>query len=146
MMSFKHLLLTVLIAFAAALGGVVAGRLLFPAAQAPGAELHGLLHHGLDLDAAQQTKLDDLERQFALRRKALEMALRADNARLAAAIEAEHSAGPQVRAAVDRIHFTMGELQKETLAHVFAMRAILRPDQAAKFDKVVVRALTAEGR
>lgn len=145
-MSLKHLLLTVLIAFAAALGGVAAGRLLLPAAQPPSAELHGLLHNGLDLDAAQQAKLDDLERQFALRRKALEMALRADNARLAAAIEAEHSAGPQVRTAVDRIHFSMGELQKETLAHIFAMRAILRPDQAAKFDKVVVKALTTEGR
>jgi hypothetical protein len=38
----------------------------------------------------------------------------------------------------------MGDLQKETLEHIFAMRAVLRPDQAAKFDDAVVKALTAQ--
>ena len=38
----------------------------------------------------------------------------------------------------------MGELQKETLEHIFAMRSLLRPDQAAKFDGAVVKALTAD--
>ncbi|MCX8476337.1 MAG: periplasmic heavy metal sensor [Sphingomonas sp.] len=141
-----RLLLVALIAFAAAVAGVLAARWFVPALRQPGSELHALLHDGLDLDAAQQAKLDALERQFALRKRALEMELRADNARLAAAIEAEHSAGPRVRDAVDRIHVAMGALQKETLAHVFAMRAILRPDQAARFDQAVVKALTAEAR
>jgi hypothetical protein len=36
----------------------------------------------------------------------------------------------------------MGMLQKETLKHIFAMRAVLRPDQAAKFDAAVVKVLT----
>ena len=36
----------------------------------------------------------------------------------------------------------MGELQKATLSHVFAMRAVLRPDQAARFDAAVAEALT----
>jgi nickel and cobalt resistance protein CnrR len=40
----------------------------------------------------------------------------------------------------------MGDLQKETLEHIFAMRAVLRPDQAAKFDQTVVKALTAKER
>lgn len=145
-MGIPRTLLLVLIAFAAAFGGVALGRVFFPYPQQPGAELHAFLHDGLDLDAAQQAKLDELEHQFALRKRSLEMQLRANNARLAAAMEAEHSAGPGVHEAVDRIHTTMGELQKETLAHVFAMRAILRPDQAAKFDKAVVKALTAENR
>jgi hypothetical protein len=38
----------------------------------------------------------------------------------------------------------MGELQKETLQHIFAMRAVLRPDQTSKFDAAVVKALTAK--
>jgi hypothetical protein len=38
----------------------------------------------------------------------------------------------------------MGQLQKETLEHIFAMRALLRPDQVAKFDAAVVKALTAD--
>ncbi len=145
-MGTRRVLLLALIAFVAALGGVAAGRFLLPATPAPGGELHMLLHSGLDLDAEQHARIEALEQQFALRKQALEMGLRADNARLAAAIEAEHSAGPQVREAVDHIHIAMGEMQKETLAHVFAMRAALRPDQAAKFDKAVVKALTAETR
>ena len=40
----------------------------------------------------------------------------------------------------------MGELQKETLAHIFAMRALLKPDQAAKFDAAVTKALTEDAR
>ena len=40
----------------------------------------------------------------------------------------------------------MGELQKETLAHIFAMRQILRSDQTARFDQAVVKALTTGTR
>lgn len=128
----------------AAVAGVFAGRYMFPAPQPAGVELHVLLHDGLDLDDRQRARLDVLEQRFAVRRRALELELRADNARLADAIEAEHGNGPQVTAAVDRSHAAMGELQKETLAHVFAMRQILRPDQAKTFDRAVVKALTAD--
>ena len=37
-------------------------------------------------------------------------------------------------------------MQKATLEHVFAMRSILRPDQTARFDAAVVKALTADTR
>ena len=40
----------------------------------------------------------------------------------------------------------MGELQKATLAHIFAMRQLLRPDQTAQFDRAVVKALTDDAR
>ena len=80
-------------------------------------ELHALLHDQLHLETAQHAKLDTLEQQFAVRRKARELEMRADNARLAAAIEAEHG---------------------------FAMRGLLRPDQTAKFDGAVVKALTGD--
>ena len=69
--------------------------------------------------------------------------MRADNAALAAAIDREHANGPTVAAAVDRTHHTMGALQKATLAHVFAMRRLMRPDQTAAFDRIVLQALTA---
>jgi hypothetical protein len=72
--------------------------------------------------------------------------MRAENAMLAEAIAAEHGNGPRVAAAIDASHRTMGELQKETLVHVFAMRALLRPDQAAKFDAAVTKALTEDVR
>lgn len=129
-------------AFVAAIGGVFAGRALMPGPTQPGTELHDVLHHRLALDANQDARLKTLEQRFAVERRALELELRADNARLAEAIEAEHGNGPRVAVAVDRSHAAMGELQKATLAHVFAMRQLLRPDQTAQFDRAVVKALT----
>jgi Spy/CpxP family protein refolding chaperone len=135
-----------LLAFVAGIAGVFAGRAIFPIPQAQGTDLHEVLHHQLKLDAAQEAQLDILEQRFAIRRRAVELDLRAANARLAGAIQAEHGNGPQVAAAVDASHKAMGELQKETLSHIFAMRQILRPDQAAKFDQAVVKALTVDAR
>ena len=39
---------------------------------------------------------------------------------------------------------TVGELQKETIVHVFAMRAVLTPAQAKVFDDRIGEALTEE--
>ena len=142
----RLIVLLALVAFTAALTGAFVGRLLFPAPPVAGLELHEVLHRKLDLDDAQRARLEILEQSFAVRRKALELELRADNARLAAAIELEHGNGPQVEAAVDQSHRAMGQLQKETLGHIFAMRQILRPDQAKTFDQAVVHALTDDTR
>lgn len=105
-----------------------------------------MLHDKLTLDVQQHAKLDALEARFSVRRKALELELRADNARLAEAIETEHGFGARVSAAVDACHMTMGRLQKATLEHVFAMRSLLKPDQTVVFDQAVVKALTADAR
>lgn len=130
--------------FVAALAGVIVGRtLLDPRPTTPNG-LHEVLHDGLGLTSAQEARISQLERDFALRRRALELELRACNARLAEAMEAEHGYGPRVRAVVDRSHQTMGQLQKETLSHMFAMRAVLTPDQARRFDRAVTEALTAD--
>jgi len=133
-------------AFLAAVLGVFVGGELFSHRPMPDSEFHQVLHNRLDLDDGQKVRLDALERRFAVRRKAIEFELRADNAVLAEAIETEHGYGPKVAAAVDRSHEVMGRLQKETLAHVFSMRQLLRPDQAATFDRAVTKALTDEGR
>ena len=146
MTAARRTLLIVAAAFLAAVAGVFLGRGLFAQGDAPGAELHAVLHDRLDLDNGQKARLEALERQFAVRRKAIELELRSDNALLAEAIETEHGYGPKVAAAVDRSHEAMGRLQKETLSHVFAMRQLLRPDQAARFDGAVTKALTDEGR
>ena len=145
-MSVRQLLLVGLVAFAAAIAGVLIGRHLVPAPPQPGAELHAVLHRQLSLDSEQERQLEALESAFAVRRRALELEMRAENARLAGAIAAEHGNGPRVAAAVDASHRTMGQLQKETLAHNFAMRELLRPDQAATFDAAVTRALTEDPR
>jgi hypothetical protein len=142
----RRLILVVIVAFLAAVAGVFAGRALYETRQQSETELHALLHEELELDAAQEARIEAIEQRFAVRRKALELEMHAANAHLAAAIEAEHGYGPQVTAAVDHTHHVMGELQKETLEHLFAMRAELRPHQQARFDRTVVKALTPGAR
>lgn len=143
MSNFKRFAIVALVAFVAALGGVFVGRALVTRLAPPETELHAILHDKLALDAAQRTQIEVLEQQFAVRKRALEQEMRSDNARLAEAITAEHGYGPGVQAAVDRSHHVMGELQKETLQHVFRLRGVLRPDQVRKFDEAAVKALTA---
>ncbi|WP_447765502.1 periplasmic heavy metal sensor [Sphingopyxis panaciterrae] len=135
-----------LIAFVAALAGVFMGRLLVDAPRQSETELHALLHRELTLSREQEKRLRAIEARFSGRREALELEMRASNIRLARAIEAEHGYGPRVTKAIDETHEVMGELQKETLRHLFAMRSVLDAEQASMFDKVVVKALTADAR
>lgn len=139
----RRILLVALLAFLAALAGVFIGNAISEGRSEQASALHDLLHDRLDLTAEQRRRLAVLEERFAVRRRAFELEIRADNARLAAAIQAEHGYGPRVDAEVERSHRVMGDLQKETLAHIFAMREILRPDQQQQFDAAVVQALTA---
>jgi len=134
--------LVALVAFCVALGASWLSRNVMAPAHPAGGELHVLMHEKLDLDSAQKRKIEALEADFAVQRRALDQRLRDANAGLAAAMASEHQYGPRVSEAVDRCHMAMGELQKATLRHVFAMRAVLRPDQAARFDAGIARALT----
>lgn len=146
MTSSRRLLIIGLIAFLAALAGVFVGRALVDAPRANETELHAMLHRELKLTPGQQQKLRPIEARFKARRESLELDMRAANIRLAQAIEAEHGYGPQVTRAIDETHEVMGDLQKETLQHLFAMRGVLDRDQARMFDRVVVEALTADAR
>lgn len=138
--------LLAVVVFLAALAGVLVGRTISDQRPQQPNALHELLHDELNLDAQQLAQIEEIETDFAIRRRELEFEIRADNARLAAAIEAEHGYGPRVTAEIDRSHRAMGELQKETMSHIFAMRTVLRPDQAQKFDRAVVKALTADAK
>lgn len=138
--------LVALVAFAAALAAVLVARVWIAPEPRVESEVHSLIHKKLKLDERQEQRIHALEADFAKRRAAMEAEMRADNARLAEAIAAEHGYGPRVSAAVDRSHHVMGMLQKETLKHIFAMRAVLRPEQAAQFDAAVVKVLTDPGQ
>lgn len=144
--SARRAALLALLLFLAALAGVFAGRAISESRSKSPSTLHEVLHDQLNLSPEQEAKVSRLETEFAARRRALEFEIRAENARLAEAIQAEHGYGPRVTAEVDRSHKVMGQLQKETLSHIFAMRAILTPEQAQKFDRAVVEALTADTR
>ena len=135
-------ILIVMLAFLAALGGAYAGRLLIQPDSHPVNALHVLLYEKLDLTAGQLQRLKALEAGYMHDKDRLERAMREDNAKLADAIAAEHGYGPGVEAAVDHSHHNMGELQKVTLEHIFAMRGVLTPEQAARYDRAVIKTLT----
>jgi predicted deacylase len=140
----RSITLTVVLSLVlAALGAWGGAQYVLHRTRAP-TPMHELLHERLRLDADQQRRIEVLERQHAARRAALEAEMRAANADLARAIQAQHAYTPEVQAAVDRFHHAMGELQKETILHVLAMRGVLKPDQTAQFDDTVARSLTEE--
>lgn len=105
--------------------------------------IHNFLHNELDLTDSQVAQLGALEADFAIKQKSLELSLRAANADLAAAMEAEHEYGPKVSSAIEAVHEKMGALQKATVEHVFNMRRLLTDKQQDAFDARVGNALTA---
>ncbi len=110
----------------------------------PETGLHAFVHSELELTSAQAERLDLLEDRFAIENARLQSSLREANAELAAAMESEHQYGPEVGSAIDNVHDSMGDLQKATIRHVFAMRKILDEDQQKQFDRQVSRSLTGQ--
>lgn len=143
-LSWRGLALTAVVAFLAGVGGVWVGMTGMHALQHGRPGLHEVVHERLNLTQDQTTRIEAIEYEFATRRRALELEMQAANMELASAIREEHGYGPRVTAAVERFHHAMGELQSDTIQHVFAMREVLTPEQQAIFDATVVDALTAE--
>lgn len=142
--SWRSALVTIVLALIAGVGGVWIGKSVFSEPRTP--TLHELIHKELSITPAQDREIEAVESAFAARRQTLEQEMRAANAELAAAIKEEQGYGPRVTAAVGHFHDTMGRMQTEFIAHVFAMREVLTPEQRTRFDDSVVAALTAEER
>jgi len=139
----RGLVLTLILALVAAIGGAwIGARYIYEQGHQP--SLHEFVHEELDLNPEQKRRLAVIEQDFAGRRQAREGELRAANAELARAIQARHEYSPEVQAAVESFHGAMGELQKETILHVLAMRTVLTPDQAVQFDQRIGNALTEQ--
>ncbi|MDR3507235.1 MAG: periplasmic heavy metal sensor [Caulobacteraceae bacterium] len=132
------LLATALVASAAGWAGVRWG---LAQAERP-ADLDRTLHHDLNLTPQQDRGIEALEARFAVRRAALDGEMRAANRDLAQAITSDHAYSPRAEAAIGRLHAAMGALQRETIQHLLAMRAVLTPAQATRFDQAVTKALT----
>ena len=133
-------LIGLLTVFAAAAGGWFGVRAGLQQAQGR-AGLDTVIHRDLRLSAVQNQRLERLEADFARRRRGLEAEMRAANADLATAIATEHTYGPRAQRAIERFHRAMGVLQEDTIRHVLAMRALMTPEQALRFDALVDRAL-----
>ncbi len=102
---------------------------------------HEWLHKELNLTRAQLKALEPTEAQFGDRQRQLAQALRAANRDLARAMAEDKAYTPRVAAAVEHVHHCMGELQKVSIEHVFAMRAVLSPEQGDKLLALAQQAL-----
>ncbi|PIB92818.1 Spy/CpxP family protein refolding chaperone [Caulobacter sp. FWC2] len=144
MKPLRNLILTVALSVVAATAGAwgVAHMVLHRAE--PATAFHQMLHKDLHLTADQDRRIEGLEQAYAIRRRALEAQMRGANADLAEALKQGHAYTPAVQQAVDRSHAAMAELQKATILHVLAMRQVLTPDQAARFDETMAKALTED--
>jgi len=141
---FRIAILIFLALAAGFLGSLAANS--WSAQDSESSSLHGFVHHELSLSETQTKDLNEMENEFAVKRRTLELSLRAANGKLAIAMDEEHEFGPKVALAVEDVHDQMGELQKATIAHVFEMRSLLTPDQQTAFDQQVSDALTADQR
>ncbi len=135
--------LLILLSFAAGFAGSVVASNYLAGNDSPNG-LHGFVHQEFELTPVQKKALDEAERKFAMKRKSVELSLRASNVALASAMEEEHEYGPKVSQAIEGVHENMGELQKVTIAHVFQMRSILTPAQRKVFDERVGEALSVD--
>ena len=140
----RSLLLTIVLSALAAAAGAWGGSQYVLRGMHHATSLHQTMHEKLSLTRSQDQKIDSLERDYAVRRHALEAEMRAANADLAQAIQAEHTYSPAAQQAIDRSHRAMSELQKQSILHVLAMRQVLTPQQTARFDDTVVKALTED--
>lgn len=142
----RAIIATIVLAFLAGIGGAFLGaRLLAPDAT-PNNALHELLHSKLDLSKAQDNDIAKEEKRFALVRSQLEAEAHAANVELANAIRTSKQDGPEVQAAIEDVHIALGRYQKETVSHIFRMRAVLTEEQAKIFDRSVSQALMQEQR
>ncbi|RAK60197.1 heavy metal resistance protein [Phenylobacterium hankyongense] len=140
----RSILLTIVLSVVAAAGGAWGGAHFVVGRMHHGTPFHQMVHEELHLTRDQDRRIDGLERDYAARRRALEAEMRAANADLAQAIRQGHAYTPAVQHAIDRSHQAMSQLQTQTILHVLAMRQVLTPDQAARFDETVGRALTED--
>lgn len=102
---------------------------------------HEWLHRELKLTEAQHKALEPIEQSFGEKQRKLAEELRDANRQLAQAMAEDKAYTPRVTAAVEHVHHRMGELQKVSIEHVFAMRAVLTPEQGDKLLSLAQQAL-----
>lgn len=142
----RNIVLTVVLAAIAGAAGAAASARYFSNEHPSPPSMHDVLHDELNLTSEQERRLEAAELRFAERRATLTREMQAANAELAKAIRDSERYGPEVQTAVEHFHASMGDLQKETVLHMFEMRSLLTPEQAARFDRRVGEALTQEDR
>jgi Spy/CpxP family protein refolding chaperone len=143
----RQLLLTVLLAGLAGFGGVWFGARGFQGAEPP---THAPLRMAVDeltkrgllgLSQEQKDKITEIQGRYAHKRTKLRVRIAAANAELADALADEMTLGPKVETSIEHLKSMVGDLQREAVAYVLEVRAVLTEQQQMVFDEKVVAAL-----
>ncbi|PHS39013.1 MAG: hypothetical protein COA91_06710 [Robiginitomaculum sp.] len=132
-------LLIIVLSFAAGVVGILLGHKYIMPDAVRSIGLHEQIHAELVLNKAQDEKLHVLETGFSENKAVLEARMKAASAELSRAMQEAHTMAPNVIAAKDKYVQVLDEMQTLTIAHIFAMRALLDQGQAEQFDKIVQR-------
>lgn len=95
-------------------------------------DFHAWMHEHLDITPEQHAVLEPIEAEFEQQRQRLRNDIRAAGLEVAAAIGEANVNDARLKAALERLNKSQGELQRMTLEHFFAMKRYLRPAQAKK--------------
>ncbi|VAV92915.1 hypothetical protein MNBD_ALPHA06-1833 [hydrothermal vent metagenome] len=137
----RNTIIVIVLALIAGLAGVWIGKTLFLAAPNDSADLHAEVHNSLNLSRQQDREISVIEKDFAKQKQVLEEKLKAANGSLTDAIQKDRELSAEVKLAGDEYLKVLGELQNETLRHIFSMRSVLNEQQAKQFDVIVIRSL-----
>ncbi|MGI4881349.1 MAG: hypothetical protein ACRYG4_28140 [Janthinobacterium lividum] len=127
--------------FLAALVGTGIGRWL-PDMQPCCVDLRQLVHGKLGIDDAQRRPIELVDRRYDVDHRRLLLQLRADDAALAIAYQRQPTGGPELDAAMEHVAKDIGDCQRAFVAHATGVRRVLRPAQAAIYDRAIVKALS----
>lgn len=148
---WRHLLVTIVMAGAAGYTGVWVGTRQLSRAESPPDALPTVLNkmtrNGLQgLDERQRSAINDIETHYLTERNQLRMQIKGANFDLANALSEEMSFGPKTEASIHRLETTVGQLQKDTVLYVLALREVLSTEQRVVFDEKVVATLMMDPR
>jgi Spy/CpxP family protein refolding chaperone len=95
-------------------------------------DFHAWMHEHLDITPEQHAILEPIEAEFEQQRTRLRNEIRTAGLEVAAAIGEANVNDARLKAALERLNKSQGELQRMTLEHFFAMKRYLRSAQAKK--------------
>jgi len=102
---------------------------------------HAALHKELQLTAEQEPHFKAIEKEYLQSKLQLKELMRRANMKLADVFKEDKAYTVRVQDAVDEVHRVMGEMQKQTIKHLLAIRPLLTEGQNEQLEQLITNAL-----
>lgn len=135
----------VLLSVVAATSSLITAWVMRTAETSRSADFHDYIHAELGMTDAQEKRLLPSEKRYEETKRHLTEVIRQSNQELARAIQQERANSSRVQAAVKSIHEAQGQLQEETLEHIFEMKEVIEPAQYERLIDLTQQALRRQG-